>query len=52
MQCEIKDYKVNELPPKGKPNSRYYVPNGNGTDIDEYVTDKDGEYHKVCCGGR
>ncbi len=44
---EIKDYKVNELPLKGKCHSRYYVPNGNGTDIDEYVTDKDGNYHKV-----
>jgi hypothetical protein len=47
MLCEIKDYKVLKLPPKGKPNSRYYVPNGEGTDIDEYVTDKDGKYHKV-----
>jgi hypothetical protein len=47
MLCEIKDYKVNELPLRGKPNSRYYVPNGNGTDIDEYVTDVHGNYHKV-----
>lgn len=44
---EIKDYKVNTLPTKGKPNSRYYVPNGQGTDIDEYITDKQGIYHKV-----
>ena len=44
---EIKDYKVNTLPTKGKPNSRYYVPNGQGTDIDEYITDKLGHYHKV-----
>lgn len=46
-QCSIKDYKVTELPSKGQPNSRYYVPNGNGTDVDEYVTDKEGNYHKV-----
>lgn len=46
-KIEIKDYKVNTLPTKGKPNSRYYVPNGQGTDIDEYITDKLGAYHKV-----
>jgi hypothetical protein len=47
MQCAIDDYKVDVLPPKGKPNSRYYVPNGNGTDIDEYITDKSGNFRKV-----
>ena len=43
----IKDYRVNTLPVIGVPNSRYYVLNGQGTDIDEYVTDLSGNYHKV-----
>lgn len=47
MKCVIKDYKVNELPSKGEPNSRYYIPNGQGSNIDEYVTDKDGNFRKV-----
>lgn len=47
MKCAIDDYKVDSLPPKGAPNSRYYVPNGNGTDIDEYITDKSGNFRKV-----
>jgi hypothetical protein len=47
MSYTIADYKVNTLPINGVPNARYYVPNGNGTDIDEYLTDKDGNYRKV-----
>lgn len=47
MQCVIKDFKVDALPIKGEPNARYYVPNGNGTDIDEYITDKKGLFRKV-----
>jgi len=47
-QYEIRDFKVNALPlPTGVPNSRYYVPNGNGTDVDEYITDLNGNYRKV-----
>ena len=46
-QYPIRDYKVNSLPAKGQPNSRYYVPNGNGTDVDLYITDLGGNYHKV-----
>ena len=47
-QYEIRDFKVNALPlPTGVPNSRYYIPNGNGTDVDEFITDKTGNYHKV-----
>lgn len=47
MDCKIKDFKVDVLPTRGAPNARYYVPNGNGTDIDEYVTDKSGLYRRV-----
>ncbi len=48
MECKIRDFKVLELPqPKGVPNARYYVPNGTGTDIDEYLTDLNGNYRKV-----
>ena len=47
MRYIIKDFKVNTLPAKGEPDSRYYVPNGNGTDIDEYITDKNGLFRKV-----
>lgn len=47
QQCNIKDYKVLNLPSKGQPNSRYYVPNGNGTDVDEYITDVYGNFRKV-----
>lgn len=47
MKYNIDDYKVDQLPTKGEPNSRYYVPNGNGTDIDEYITDKKGLFRKV-----
>ena len=43
----IKDFRVDVLPTIGTPNSRYYVLNGQGTDIDEYITDKYGSYHKV-----
>lgn len=46
-QYKIKDYRVNTLPAKPEPNSRYYVPNGNGTDVDLYITDLGGNYHKV-----
>jgi len=46
-QYIIRDYRVNSLPAKGQPNSRYYVPNGNGTDVDLYITDLSGNYHKV-----
>lgn len=47
QQIEIKDFKVNALPVIGVPNSRYYVPNGNGSYIDEYITDLNGNYRKV-----
>lgn len=47
VQHPIRDYKVNSLPSKGQPNSRYYVPNGNGTDVDEYITDLNGNFRKV-----
>lgn len=51
MSCIINEYKVNKLPSKGKPNSRYYVPNpDNDTLVDEYVTDKDGNYKQVSSG--
>lgn len=43
----IQDFKVNTLPLIGVPNSRYYVPNGQGTDVDEYITDLSGGFHKV-----
>lgn len=43
----IQDFRVNVLPVIGIPNSRYYVLNGQGTDIDEYVTDLSGAFHKV-----
>ena len=46
-QCIIKDYKVINLPSNGQPNSRYYVPNGNGTDVDEYITDINGNFRKI-----
>lgn len=46
-QYPIREFRVNTLPTKGKPNSRYYVPNGNGTDLDEYITDLSGNYRKV-----
>ena len=47
MNLIIKDYRVNTLPVVGIPNSRYYVPNGQGSDIDEYVTDLNGNFRKV-----
>lgn len=51
MSCIINEYKVNKLPSKGKPNSRYYVLNPDNDDlVDEYVTDKDGKYKKVSSG--
>lgn len=47
MKYIITDYKVNVLPVVGVPNARYYVPNGNGTDLDHYVTDRAGAFRKV-----
>jgi hypothetical protein len=47
MECKIKDFKVLELPARGVPNARYYVPNGDGTNIDEYLTDINGNYRRV-----
>lgn len=47
MQYIIRDYKVNVLPTVGVPNARYYVPNGNGTNLDEYVTDLNGNFRLV-----
>lgn len=47
MQYIIRDFKVNVLPTVGVPNARYYVPNGNGTNLDEYVTDLNGNFRLV-----
>ena len=47
MKRIIEDYKVDVLPVKGVPNARYYVPNGNGSDVDEYITDLVGNFRKV-----
>ena len=46
-QKNIKYFKVNALPSDPCPNAIYYIPNGNGTDLDEYVTDKYGNPRKV-----
>lgn len=45
-QYPIRDYKVNSLPAKGQPNARYYVLNSDDT-VDEYITDKQGNFRKV-----
>jgi hypothetical protein len=47
MAYTIFDFKADTLPAIGVPNSRYYIPNGQGTDIDEYVTDLNGSFRKV-----
>lgn len=47
----IQDYKVKTLPDIGVPHSRYYTPNGNGTDVDQYITDKYGNFRKVTTAG-
>ena len=46
-QKNIRYFKVNSLPSELCPNAIYYVPNGNGSDLDEYVTDKYGNARKV-----
>lgn len=46
-QKNIRYFKVNALPSDLCPNAIYYVPNGNGSDLDEYVTDKYGNPRKV-----
>jgi len=46
-QYTIKDFRLNAVPSTWEPNSRYYILNGQGTDIDEYVTDLSGIPHKV-----
>lgn len=46
VQYPIRDYKVNSLPAKGQPNARYYVLNSDDT-VDEYITDKQGNFRKV-----
>lgn len=48
VQYPIRDYKVNSLPSKGQPNARYYVLNSDDT-VDEYITDKQGNFRKVGC---
>lgn len=47
MPYTIRDFRVNSLPGVPIPNSRYYVPNGNGTDLDEYLTDLNGNYRQI-----
>lgn len=42
MNKEIFQNRVDFLPPVGKPNHIYYVPNGNGTDLNSYVADNNG----------
>ena len=47
MPYTIRDFRVNSLPGVPIPNSRYYVPNGQGTDLDEYLTDLNGNYRQI-----
>lgn len=47
MNKEIFQNRVSVLPAFGKPNHIYYVPNGQGTDVDEYIADKNGAFRKV-----
>lgn len=47
MDNKIRDFKVLSLPLKGIPNARYYVPNTDGITIDQYITDKKGNFKKV-----
>lgn len=49
MSCIINEYKVKKLPTKGKPNSRYYLLLSDDS-VEEYITDKDGNYKKVLGG--
>lgn len=51
MSYTIRDFRVNSLPGVPIPNSRYYVPNGNGTDLNEYLTDLTGAYRLVGSAG-
>lgn len=51
MPYTIRDFRVNSLPGVPIPNSRYYVPNGNGTDLNEYLTDLTGAYRLVGSAG-
>lgn len=51
MPYTIRDFRVNSLPGVPIPNSRYYVPNGNGTDLNEYITDLTGAYRLVGSAG-
>jgi len=44
---EIFQNRVGVLPTVGIPNHIYYIPNGQGTDVDHYVVDNNGIYHKV-----
>lgn len=47
MNKEIFQNRVDFLPSIGKPNQIYYVPNGQGTDLDHYVADNNGVLRKV-----
>lgn len=47
MSKEIFQNRVSVLPAIGIPNYIYYVPNGNGDDLDEYLADNNGILRKV-----
>lgn len=47
MSKEIFQNRVSALPAFGIPNYIYYVPNGNGDDLDEYLADNNGILRKV-----
>lgn len=50
MQGIIKDLKVDTLPQKGQPNSRYYITKGID-EVEEYITDKYGNFRKISSNG-